>query len=96
MSQTSRLIHRVIEPINVAAFEEQMVLSQRSLNRLDTTAAYRHLERAHAIAHESLPQHIQVHRAMLSAAAMDRKAGRIMAELYSMIVLSFMRRFLRQ
>jgi len=90
------LTHRAIEPMNVAAFEREIALSHTSLDRRDTAAAYMHLDRAHIISHESLPHHIQVHRETLSVAVMERKAGKVIAELYSIVVLSCMRHFLRK
>jgi len=96
MNRASMLIHRASEPINVAAFEREIALSHTSLDRRDTAATYMHLDRAHFIAHESLPHHIQVHKAMLSVAVMERKAGKVIAELYSIVVLSSMRHFRRK
>ena len=96
MNHASMLTHRAIEPMDITAFEQEIALSRTSLDRWNMAAAYRHLDRAHIIAHESLPHHIQVHRTMLSVAVMERKAGKMIAELYSIVVLSSMRHFRRK
>ena len=76
-------------------FESVMRLGRSALAAHDLVRARDYFERAHVIGHDCLPQHLEVHRALLSLAWKRANSLLIVRELYSLAALRLIGVFLR-
>jgi hypothetical protein len=79
-----------------ANFESVMRLGRSALATHDLVRARNYFERAHIMGHECLPQHLEVHRALLSLACRRANPLLITRELYSLVALRLVGAFLRR
>jgi hypothetical protein len=76
-------------------FDSVMGLGRSALAAHDLVRARDYFERAHAMGHDSLPQHLEVHRALLSLAWKTANPLLIAREFYSLVALRLFGVFLR-
>ena len=78
-----------------ANFESIMRLGRSALATDDLVRARGYFERAHGMGHDCLPQHLEVHRALLLLAWKRANPLLIVRELYSLVALRLIGVFLR-
>jgi hypothetical protein len=78
-----------------ANFESVMRLGRSALATDDLVRARGYFERAHGMGHDCLPQHLEVHRALLLLAWKRANPLLIVRELYSLVALRLIGVFLR-
>ena len=79
-----------------ANFESVMGLGRSAVVTHDLTRAREYFERAHVMGHDCLPQHLEVHRALLSLAWKRGNPLLVGRELYSLVALRLVGVFLRR
>ena len=78
-----------------ANFESVMRLGRSALATDDLVRARGYFQRAHGMGHDCLPQHLEVHRALLLLAWKRANPLLIVRELYSLVALRLIGVFLR-